>query len=105
MPVQEPRISSLSSDQHPYTLDHEDTHFRRIGDWERLTRLEYIVEAVAKETERQASELTLVIQTQRDMLSHLKTIKFTIIGGLCGLVISQIGIEKASAVLLAILGV
>lgn len=77
---------------------------RRAEDWERLTRLEYIVEALAKEHEKQSQELSIVVKIQRDMMSHLKTIKWTIIGGFSGWVLSQIGLDKTLDLVAKIVG-
>ena len=104
MPLTEPTIRSTTESIANQRLLAAN-EYRRTQDWERLSRLEYIVETLAREYERQAKELTLVVQTQSDMLSHLKTIKYAIIGGLCGIVISQIGLEKTFEVLATIFGV
>lgn len=100
MPLKEPELNH-SPYEEPLL---RNSGFKKVEDWERLTRLELIVESVARETERQARELSIVIQTQRDMMSHLKTIKYSVVGLLCGLVISQIGLEKATSILLSMIG-
>lgn len=100
MPLKEPELNHS-----PYKEPLLNNNvFKKVEDWERLTRLELIVESVTRETERQARELSIVIQTQRDMMSHLKTIKYSVVGLLCGLVISQIGLDKATSILLSMLG-
>jgi hypothetical protein len=107
MSMKEPSLGSCSkSSSSPGNIDpYVINGLRRVEDWERLSRLEYVVEALAKEHTRQAEELNLVVATQRDMISNLKTIKFTVMGGLVGMLITSIGIEKTLYVIATVLGV
>lgn len=78
--------------------------FRRSEDWERLTRLEYVVESLAKESSRHSTELATITKTQTDMLANLRVIKFTVLGGLAGFLLSILGAERALAFVARLFG-
>lgn len=70
-------------------------NFRRAEDWERLTRLEFIVEDVVKVQGVHEEKIYSIGSTQAQLLSNIKTIKYTVIGGVVGFFLNEIGFEKA----------
>ena len=75
--------------------------FRRAEDWERLTRLEFIVEELARDNERRDFRIDKLIETQKNleetqdmMLRYARDIRMLLLGASVVFVGYLLGLQK-----------
>jgi hypothetical protein len=85
----------------PIVQDINQITFRRSEDWERLTRLEFLVEEVIRDNERRDSRIEAIINaqdristTQQTVITQLRKVQHLVIGALVGIVASAVGLDK-----------
>lgn len=86
----------------PPKHEREDGLFRRAEDWERLTRLEFIVQELTRENERVDHRIDSLVQkqdelqkTQDHMIRLALNIRMLLIGGLVTAFVFVTGLSKA----------
>lgn len=84
--------------------------FRRAEDWERLTRLEFIVEELSKDNERRDFRIDKIIETQEHleetqdkMLRYARDIRMLLMGASGVFVLYLFGGEKALLIVIELL--
>lgn len=83
--------------------------FRRTEDWERLTRLEFLVEEVIRDNERRDERIEAIVgaqerisTTQQTVINQLRKVQHLVIGAIVGIGVSAIGLEKILNLLLGL---
>lgn len=94
----------------PPEQERKEGLFRRAEDWERLTRLEFIVEELARDNERRDIRIDKIVETQKkqgevqdQMLRYTRDIRMIAIGGGVVLMLSMLGAQKVLPLLLNLL--
>lgn len=94
----------------PSKKDRAEGLFRRAEDWERLTRLEFIVEELARDNERRDLRIDKIVETQQKqtevqdkMLQYTRDIRMIAIGGGVVLLLSVLGVQKVLPILFGLL--
>lgn len=84
--------------------------FRRAEDWERLTRLEFIVEELARDNERRDLRIDKIIETQNflgetqsKMLRYARDIRMLLLGASGVYVLYLMGAQKVLMILFELL--
>lgn len=85
--------------------------FRRAEDWERLTRLEFLVEEVIRDNERRDERIEAIVNaqekisnTQQTVICQLRRVQNLVTGALIGICISALGLDKVLNVLIGLAG-
>lgn len=93
----------------PPEKERKEGLFRRAEDWERLTRLEFIVEELARDNERRDLRIDKMVETQKKqgetqdkMLRYARDIRMIAIGGGVVLMLKMLGVQKILPVLMSL---
>lgn len=101
-------VFNTTSSQSGYS---SSSSFRRIEDWERLTRLEFIVEEVIRDNGRRDERIDAIIQacekvsdTQGKVIGHIRMVKNLLLGVLAGMSIAYFGLENVLSAIVSMAG-